>query len=241
MVSARSFAMGMNRFLDRKIDIANPRTANRMIPAGKISPNQCLAWSVTNAIIFILAAFSLSKLAGYLAIPLLLILMSYSLFKKFSWTTHYYLGLCLGLAPVAVQIALTGTVTLPIVLLGAAIMFWTAGFDILYSLQDIDFDKLKKLYSIPAKFGPKVSLTISRLSFTVMISLLILLGVTSKAGLIYYLGLTAISGVLVYEQWLVRDAKTNGQSKNINAAFFTSNAWVSVVFFCFSLLDNLRG
>lgn len=237
MVTARSFAMGMNRYLDRDIDIANPRTQLRMIPRGHLSPTQALSWSLIAAAVFVAAAFGLSPMAGYCALPMLVILMSYSLMKRWTWITHWYLGLCLGLAPVAVQIALMGTVTLPVVLLGLAVSLWTAGFDILYSLQDIAFDRTYGLHSVPCRFGPAASLWISRACFIAMIGMLGTVGVLAERGVLYYFGVAVVAGILTYEHALVRDARHTGASKHIGVAFFNANAYVSVAFFFFAVAD----
>ena len=238
MVSARSFAMGMNRFLDSDLDSANGRTANRAIPSGRLNRRVCLAWSLAFAGIFVFAATLLSDLAGWLAIPLLVVLSFYSFMKRISWLTHWYLGICLGLAPIAAQIALKGTVTLPVLLTGAAVALWTAGFDLLYSLQDRAFDVERGLHSVPAKFGPKVALGLSIASFVGMVSLLSLAGLYADVGAWYWSGLSFVALILSYEHWLVRDAWQHGVSKNISAAFFNVNALVSVAFFACSFMDK---
>lgn len=241
MISARSFAMGMNRFLDRDIDSTNARTVVRAIPSGRLTAKSCLYWSLAFAALFILFATTLSPLAGFLALPLLLVLGLYSNMKRWTWLTHWYLGICLGLAPLAAQIALTGGVTLPVVCMGIAIAFWTAGFDLLYSLQDRAFDVTHQLKSIPARFGPRFALSLSLMSFAVMIICLSLAGWLAHVGAFYWWGLGGVAGVLVYEHWLVRDAWQAGVSQRINAAFFNANALVSVVFFGFVLMDRYYG
>lgn len=237
MVTARSFAMGMNRYLDRHIDRVNPRTQGRMIPKGEMTAGQALGWSLAAAFAFAAGAFQLSPLAGYCAVPLLAILMAYSFMKRLSWTTHWYLGFCLGLAPIAVEIAMIGEVTWPIVLMGLAVTFWTAGFDILYSLQDMEFDRAHGLRSVPGRFGPVRSLWLSRLCFVAMIGLLTSVGTLAGGGAIYYLGVAAVAGILTYEHVLVRDARETGVSKNLGVAFFNVNAYVSVAFLGFAALD----
>jgi 4-hydroxybenzoate polyprenyltransferase len=237
MVLARSTAMGMNRFLDRHIDLSNPRTRARKIPSGQMTAFQSLFWSLVAAVFFVVSASSLSPLAGYLSIPLLIILVAYSWMKRLTWATHWYLGFCLGLAPMAIQVAMSGTLSLPIVLLGTAVMFWTGGFDILYSLQDLDFDKKLGLYSVPSKFGPAGAIWLSRVSFGIMIGLLTAIGEISNRGALYFAGILVISVILIVEHWLVRDAKKTGKSALIGVAFFNINAWVSVVFFAFVALD----
>lgn len=237
MVTARSFAMGMNRYLDRAIDLANPRTRGRMIPKGELPAKHGLLWSLTAAVVFVAAAAALSPLAGYCAVPMLLILMSYSLLKRFTWAVHWYLGACLGLAPIAVTIALKGEAPAPVLMLGAAVALWTAGFDILYSLQDLDFDRQVGLHSVPGRFGPARALWLSRLSFVAMIVLLSAAGHLTGRGIAYFVGVAIVGGILTYEHLLVRDAKETGKSAHINVAFFNANAYVSVVFFAFAALD----
>ncbi len=241
MVTARSFAMGMNRFLDHKIDALNPRTEMRRIPSGAMTPRQGLLWSLVAAVIFVFCAAKLSALAGICAGPLLVILMSYSLMKKVSWVTHWYLGACLGLAPIAVQIALTGVVTIPVLLLGSAVALWTGGFDILYSLQDMDFDRSKGLHSVPGRFGPSASLWLSRLSFVGTVALLGIAGILAGRGSLFGVGVALVAVILTTEHWLVRGASRDGRSQHINVAFFNLNAYVSVVFFVFAELDYLFG
>ena len=239
MITARSFAMGMNRYLDRHIDKLNPRTANRLIANGTLSPKYGLTWSLLMGLCFALSSYLISPFVGLLSLPLLLILAAYSLMKKITWLTHWYLGFCLGLAPVAVSVALTGASTLPIMLIGIAVMMWTAGFDILYSLQDQNFDRNENLQSIPSKFGSSAAIYISRISFLVMLLSLILCGIKADFGLTYFIGLAVIAMFLAYEHWLVRDVLQLGYSKNINKAFFNVNAWVGILFFIVVQLDRI--
>ena len=237
MVTARTFAMGMNRFLDRHIDKSNPRTRTRKIPAGELSASAGLGWSLSAGVIFIVSAFGLSQLAGYCSAPLLAILAMYSMMKHLSWLTHWYLGACLGLAPIGVAIAMTGRADLSVMCVGIAVCLWTAGFDILYSLQDRTFDIGHSLRSVPGRFGPARSLAISKICFFAMIIFLTLAGWYSYRGLVYFLGVVAISALLTYEQFLVRDAQVTGHSRNLNVAFFNMNAYVSVIYLVFSGLD----
>ena len=238
MVTARSFAMGMNRFLDAEIDKENPRTAMRMIPAGRLSKSQSLAWCIVAAVIFVASAAGLSTLAGLLAVPLLLVLAFYSRMKKISWLTHWYLGACLGMAPIGVEIALTGVASRPVLLLGFAMMFWTAGFDILYALQDMRFDRDRGLKSIPAKVGPTASLVISKFCFGVTLVSLLVVGGWIFAGMAYYVGVAIVGAILAFEHFLVFDARFDGRSKNIGAAFFNANAAVSIIYFAALLIDR---
>lgn len=239
MVTARTFAMGMNRYLDRAIDSANPRTMNRALPANKLQPGTVLIFNALAAISFVVAAANLNTLAAWCSVPLLALLAIYGLMKRWTWICHLYLGFCLGLAPVAVAVALTGGVTTGVIVLALAVMVWTAGFDCLYALLDLDFDRKLGVFSIPARFGPRRALWISRLLFSVMVFLLVWAGIESERGLWFYIGIGAVSAMLIYEHWLVRGARHDGRSDRLNAAFFTANAWVSVLFFGFCLLDTI--
>lgn len=237
MVSARSFAMGMNRYLDRKIDAKNPRTTSRMIPSAQITPGQSLTWSLVFGVLFVVFAFQLSNLAGILSLPLLFVLAGYSLQKHYTWLCHFYLGVCLGFAPIAVEIALTDAVTLPVVFVGLAVSFWTAGFDIIYSLQDRSFDEGAGLRSIPARFGFAGAIDLSRVCFAAMIFFLGAAGLLAGAGNIYFVGIAVIAAVLIGEHYLIRDARRDGTSKFLNKAFFDFNAFVSVAFLVIALSD----
>lgn len=238
MVSARTFAMGMNRVLDAEFDRKNPRTSVRAIPSGQILTSETLIFSILAGMVFVFAAFMLSHSAGLLSVPLLVILAGYSFMKRLSWVTHLYLGACLGFAPIAVSVALRESVPAAVIALGLAVMFWTAGFDILYSLQDVSFDRSAGLRSIPARFGPKNSLTISRGCFSLMVCLLLLSGYLSQAGIAWYLGVLAVSILLVWEHWLIAREGDHLSDTVIDKAFFTANAWVSVLFLLFVLIDR---
>lgn len=237
MFFARTYAMGMNRFVDRKIDALNPRTNQREIPAGRLTPFQSIFWITSAALGFVGASYGLSMLAGNCSFGVLFILGLYPFWKKMSWFTHWYLGICLGMAPIAVSIALTAGVTREIAALGVAVAVWTAGFDILYALQDRAFDLKFGLKSVPARFGPLAALWISRLCFATMIALLIYIGFTAEKGLFYYIGVSLIAGLLISEHVLLNDARRSGKSRWLNVAFFNMNACVSFLFFTFSTID----
>jgi len=237
MVAARSFAMGMNRYLDREIDHANPRTARRKIPQGQLTPAQGLTWSMISGGLFVLAAAGLGSLAGFCAPALLVILGTYPYMKRWTVLTHWYLGLCLGLAPIAVAVALIGQVPVAVLLVGLAVALWTGGFDVLYALQDLEFDRARGLRSVPGRFGPAATLWISRGCFVVMVALLVLAGRLADRGVLYFVGVALVGAILLYEHLLVRDARETGKSRHINLAFFNANAYVSVIFFVFAALD----
>ncbi len=237
MILARSFAMGMNRYLDRHIDSENLRTKIRALPTGKINHQAYLAVTLSCGALFIAVAASLSTVAGWLSPLLLVVLTFYSLMKKISWLTHWYLGLCLGLAPVAAELALFDQISMPIILVGFAVTFWTAGFDILYSLQDQAFDIENGLHSVPAKLGHRKAIWLSRFSFLLMILCLWIAGMEIGAGIWWKVGVAVVACILVAEHWTIRDAMVTGTSEKINLAFFNLNALVSVLFFVFALGD----
>ena len=239
MVSARSFAMGMNRLLDADIDAENARTRQRAIPSGRLSLRQ--GWWITLLAggVFLAAAIRLSPLCGKLALPLLLVLAFYSWMKRLSWLTHLYLGFCLGMSPVAVSIALSGGVNPQTLMVGTAVMLWTAGFDILYSLQDRTFDLQRGLHSIPARFGASRSLWLSRILFGGMVGLLVIAGKVHGAGVAWYGGVLAVAGLLAWEHWILRHTAEDVDGRIIDKAFFTANAWVSIVFCAAVLLDRV--
>ena len=239
MISARSFSMGMNRYLDRFIDAKNPRTSHRQIPKGDLKPSASLSWSLIFALIFLCCAFSFNTIVGCSGIIVLLILGTYSITKRYTWICHLYLGACLGLAPLAAEFALTGHLSLTLFLLFLAITCWTAGFDILYSTQDIEFDRNNNLYSIPAIFGIRRSLMISRLLFFFVTLLLILIGILSSLGFFYYLGVFIVTLILGYEHYLVSDLTKNKSSNHLNFAFFNLNASVSVIYYLFTQINFL--
>jgi 4-hydroxybenzoate polyprenyltransferase len=244
MISARSFAMGINRLFDHKLDAENDRTKNRSIPAGRLKVGYGVLFCLIFASIFIYSTYYLSPLAFRASAPVLIFLGGYSLMKRLHFITHLYLGICLGLAPNAVYAALTNEFSLSLCFLGLAIAVWTAGFDILYSLQDMHHDKKAGLKSVPSFFGAKKSIYISRILFSAMIALLVYVGDMSQLGLVYYLGVAFVGAVLVYEHFLIngmlkKDRKKSDEVPNIGKVFFDLNAWVSVGFMCFVILDKL--
>lgn len=235
MVSARSFAMGFNRLVDADIDSLNLRTASRKICAGELSKRESITWNVFFALFFIFASFTLSTLAGALSPLVLVILASYSFWKKWSFLSHFYLGFCLALSPLATGVALGLGLVPNLAILGGGVLFWTAGFDLLYALQDEAFDKARGLKSIPAVFGPQKTRLISRLSFLMTITLWAILGVRLEFGIFYFSGLVVIGVLLTYQHWLVRD-----NLERVNAAFFNSNAIVGLIFLAATCLDQVQ-
>ena len=236
MIGARSFAMSVNRIIDSNIDLKNPRTKNRELPEGKIKKSNAILFSIISLSVFIYAAVNLPKIC-LLLLPIAAIwFLIYPLTKRFTSLSHLWLGIALGASVLAGWLANDGTITSPIpYILGLAVMFWTAGFDIIYACQDYKFDKENRLHSIPAKFGIKNALLISRVFHVLTIVLLIVLGNLIQTSFIYWTSVLFVLAMLFYEQTLVKE---NDLSK-VNLAFFTVNGWVSVGFFVFILLEKL--
>jgi 4-hydroxybenzoate polyprenyltransferase len=224
-VSARNFAMGVNRYLDRDIDKINPRTKNRPSVDGRVDTKEMQIFIVANALIFILVSYFINSLALALSIPILFVLGIYTYFKRFSAVAHWILGISLGLAPIAGAVAVLGTIPLWSIYLGIGVMFWVAGFDLLYSLQDIEFDKANNLHSIPAKLGSKNTMTIARISHTLAIIFWGLFVAPSGVGSFGTLAVIVSTMLLIYEHYLVSDDFTK-----IDKAFFTINGYLGFVF-----------
>ncbi len=233
-VSARNFAMGVNRYLDRDIDKLNPRTRNRPSVDGSISSTTMLLFILINGIIFVSGAYLINDLAFKLSFPILAILGGYSLFKRFSSLAHLILGISLGLAPIAGVIAIKGEVTIWSIYLATGVMFWVAGFDLLYSLQDIEFDKKHNLYSIPSRFGVKKTMLISKVFHILTIIFWSLFIYSAKLGFFAKLALIFSILMLSYEHYLV-----NKDFKKIDRAFFTVNGYLGIIFFILIILEKI--
>jgi 4-hydroxybenzoate polyprenyltransferase len=240
MVAARSAAMGFNRVVDRKFDALNPRTSSWELPRGKVKVSEAVALTIVASLAFIYAAYRLNSLCLALSPVALTIVFFYSLTKRFTWASHLFLGLALSLAPVGAWLALSGTpsnlneILIPL-FLGLGVLFWLAGFDVIYSIQDYDFDRRHSLYSIPARFGVPAGLKLSSLFHLLTVIFLCLAGLSAKLGLIYWAGVAAVSLILYWEHRLVRP---NDLSR-INKAFFDLNAYVSIGYFLTTLADLL--
>ena len=233
-LSARNFAMGFNRYLDRDIDALNPRTANRPSVDGRISVKSMLVFFLVNAAIFIITAYFVNELAFYLAVPILLIIASYSYFKRFSYLAHLILGVSLALAPIAGVVAVTETITLWSLYLSAGVMFWVAGFDLLYSLQDIEVDKKLGLHSVPSKFGAQKTMLFSKILHALTVVFWFLFVQEAASGVFAYIAVIVAAIMLTYEHYLV-----NKDFTKIDKAFFTVNGYLGIIFFVFIILDNI--
>ncbi|HEU0184980.1 MAG TPA: UbiA-like polyprenyltransferase [Blastocatellia bacterium] len=228
MVGARSAAMAFNRLVDREFDAANPRTKTRAIPAGLLSARFVAAFTVASATLFFLAAFMLNRLTLALSPVALASVLAYSYTKRFTSLSHLVLGWCLSIAPTGAWIAVRGTVDSPApLLLSLAVMLWTAGFDIIYACQDRDFDAQAGLHSIPKRFGVAPALLISRGLHALMFVALVLVYFLTELHWIGLLGIIATAALLIYQHRLVRADDLS----RLNMAFFTTNAYVSVILF----------
>ena len=233
MVGARSAAMAFNRILDAEIDARNPRTRTRHIPAGILTAGFAWGFTTVSVLIFLLAAWALNPLCLKLAPVALAIVCSYSYTKRFTSLSHLVLGFSLGIAPAAAWIAVAGRLDPRILWLTAAVMFWTGGFDVIYSCQDYEFDRAEGLFSVPRRFGVSGALWISRAFHVGMVGCLIALVASFGLSWLSLAGIGAVIALLLYEHSLV---KANDLSR-VNAAFFTVNGYVSVLFFLFWAAD----
>lgn len=227
MVAARSAAMAFNRILDAGIDARNHRTANRHLPAGLLSIRFAWGFTLISSFFFLCAARQLGLVCFLLAPVVLAILFCYSFSKRFTLFSHLILGFCLGMAPAAAWIAMRGTLDARILWLTAAVMFWTAGFDVIYACQDFEFDCREGLCSIPRHFGLRGALLIARLLHLSMIACLLLLVSSFHLGALSLVGVAAVAALLIYEHGLVKPHDLS----RVNAAFFTVNGYVSLLFF----------
>lgn len=233
MVFARNSAMAFNRYLDRDIDAKNPRTNMRDIPAGRVSANEALIFIIVNCVLFIVTTAFINPLCLYLSPVALFVVLFYSYTKRFTALCHMVLGLGLSLAPIGAYIAVTGQFALVPVLYSFAVLFWVSGFDIIYALQDEEFDKGEKLHSVPSALGRKKALRLSEFLHVLSAICVILPIVFSTFSWAYYLGVTFFCSMLIYQHLLV---KPNDISK-VNKAFMTTNGFASVIFAACFLLD----
>jgi len=235
MVSARSAAMAFNRVADATIDAANPRTRLRALPVGALTPAFVTTFVLAACAVFILAASQLNRLAFILSPVALAVVLLYSYSKRFTRWSHLVLGFALGIAPAAAWIAIRGSLDPRILLLTAAVTFWVAGFDVLYACQDYDFDRQADLHSIPRYFGIRWALIVARVFHILMLGLLITLVISFGLGKLAIAGVVVVAALLTYEHSLISPDNLS----RLNAAFFTMNGVISVVFFVFVAADLL--
>lgn len=235
MVTARASAFGFNRIIDRKIDALNPRTANREIPSGKIKLWEALLFTFICLIFFLYSAWMLNPLCFKLAPIAILILFIYSYTKRFTWTCHFFLGLALALAPLGAWIAIKGTFNWEIIPMVITVIFWLAGFDTLYALWDVEFDKKFGIYSIPKVFGIKKAIYFARIFHIIAFIFLLFTGWLFKLNLLYWVGMLIVALLFIREHSLV---KSHDLSK-LDIAFFNMNGYISLTVFLFISLSLL--
>lgn len=233
MVFARNAAMAFNRFIDRKIDKKNPRTKNREIPAKKISPKASVIFTVTNSVLFVSTTYFINDLCFYLSPIALFVVFFYSYTKRFTGFSHFVLGLSLAIAPTGAFIAASGFISISVIILSIIVLFWTSGFDIIYSLQDEEFDRKNKLFSIPALFGKRKALLISRIVHFLCSVFCIILGIIIEANIIYWMSVIIFSILLFYQHIIIRG---NDNSK-IKFAFAYVNGFAGIIYSSLSVIS----
>ena len=235
MVGARTAAMAMNRLIDAEIDARNPRTAGRAIPAGLLGSGMTLFFIIASTALMLFSAAMLNPLCLKLSPIALFFLVLYSYCKRFTALAHVVLGICLAAAPIGAWVAIRGQVEAPSLILGGVVLFWVAGFDILYALQDREFDKAAGLHSIPVLLGVNGSLWMARIFHLVMMGLLLGLFSIMHLGSMFMIGILVVAGMLLYEHWLLRD----GNLDKLDAAFFNMNGYISIAILLFTVADIL--
>lgn len=233
MIFARSAAMAFNRYLDRKFDAKNPRTAIREIPTGILNANNVLLFTIVNCLLFIACCFFINRICFYLSPVALAVVLGYSYTKRFTPLCHLILGLGLSLAPIGAYLAVTGQFALLPILFSLAVLFWVSGFDIIYALQDEEFDRENKLYSIPAWLGKAKALRVSELLHLLSAASILFAGRYGNFGWLYWSGAIIFIGMLIYQHSIVKP----GNLTRINVAFMTANGIASVVFAIFGIAD----
>ncbi len=230
---ARTVAMLWNRIVDAEIDAKNPRTMNRAIPKGLVSVKSAIVMLIISCIVFVFSASMLNKLSFILSFPALFIVFLYSYLKRFTWLSHFVLGFVDAMAPAGAWIAIRGDLPLSIMLLSLAVILWVGGFDILYSLMDLEFDRKEHLFSIPVIFGVPKAIFLSRLMHAIMVLALILFGLLYPMHLLYFIGVASVVVLLVYEHRLIKP----GDFSKVEKAFYETNIGVSGIMLLFSALD----
>lgn len=233
VLGGRTFAMALNRIIDRRIDGLNPRTAERAIPAGRVALWEAWALAIASLALMVAAVLPLPPLCLQLLPVAVLVLAGYSYTKRFTWACHLVLGTALGMAAAGGWIAVTGAIEMPAVLLGVAVTSWVAGFDIIYACQDESFDRTQGLHSLPVKLGVGGGLRVSRWLHALTVTSLTAIGLVGELGPFYWIGVLTVAGMLIYEQSLVKE----GDLSRVNLAFFNLNGYVSLAMLTFTTLN----
>ncbi len=225
MIGGRSAAMTFNRIADVRYDRSNPRTRKRALPQGTLSMGFAVVFTIAMSLLFVFAAWQLNSLCFYLSLPTLAILLLYSYTKRFTWLSHVVLGFAVGCAPLAAWLAIDGEFAWPPVFLSGAVTFWVAGFDLIYALQDVEFDRKAKLFSLPSRYGVAPALRVSSVFHGATVILLIATAVITNLGWMAYAGIAVVASILYWEHRLV----TPDDLSRINVAFFNLNGYVSIL------------
>jgi 4-hydroxybenzoate polyprenyltransferase len=235
MIFARSAAMGFNRYIDRKFDAMNPRTKTREVPAGLISANAALAFVIITSLLFVATTWFINPICFYLSPVALLVVLGYSYTKRFTALCHIVLGIGLALAPIGSYLAVTGEFAWLPLLFSFTVLFWVSGFDIIYALQDEEFDVSQNLKSIPGYLGKKNALRLSEVLHVLSAALVIFAGYYAQFGMIYWAGVIVFCSLLIYQHSIVKPTDLS----RVNLAFGTTNGIASVIFACFTITDIL--
>lgn len=235
MVTARNAAMAFNRIVDRNFDALNPRTKEREIPSNKIKPVNAIIFVLINVVLFVVSTFFINQLCFYLSPIALFVVLGYSYTKRITYLCHFVLGIGLSLAPIGAFLVLHGTFHIVPILLSITVLFWVSGFDMIYALQDIDFDTKNKLYSVPARFGFEKSVIIVRVIHILSIIPLLIIGSLYLNSVLYWIGVVVFISLLLLQHFLVYKYKL----EKVNLAFFTANGVASLLFALFSILSML--
>jgi len=235
MIGARSAAMAFNRLVDARIDSENPRTSARALPAGLVTKSFVIIFTIASIALFVFAAWQLNRLALLLTPVALLVILGYSFTKRFTSLAHLVLGLALAIAPAGAWVAVRGTLDVAVLPLSLAVLLWTSGFDILYSMQDLEFDRSRGLYSIPSRLGGRRALLTARLLHAGALGALVLFGALNEFGVIYFAGLVPAAGLLIWQHSIVREDDLS----RINAAFFNANGMLAILLFACGACDIL--
>jgi 4-hydroxybenzoate polyprenyltransferase len=237
MAAARTLAFAINRYADRFYDARNPRTADRPIPTGRLSPRATLGYGAVALVVLAIAAWQLNELTLKLLPGAIALLMGYSYTKRFTWLSHWVLGATDGLAPAGAWVAVRAAVDPPAWLLWLAVTFWIAGFDLIYACQDTEFDRQEGLRSVPARFGNALALRLAQANHVLTVTLLVAVGGVMGLGWVYWMGLAVVAGLLVYEHSLVSPTDLS----RVNLAFFTINGYIAVTIFAATLISLYIG
>ncbi|MGO8820944.1 MAG: 4-hydroxybenzoate octaprenyltransferase [Desulfomonilaceae bacterium] len=232
-VAARTAGMSFNRVIDAEIDGKNPRTKDRLVPSGKVPKSEVWLIGMLACLTLVGASFFLNNLCFYLSFPAIILLFTYSYFKRFSSSSHFYLGLVEAVAPIGGYIAVTGEISLVSMLLGCAILLWIAGLDIVYAVQDVDFDRKESIYSFPSMFGQKASLIVSEACYVLSICAMVTAGVITRKSMPYWLALACVALIFIYQQRVVKRGDISLALKK----FFYANLYVSPFLLLGTLID----